>query len=149
MKDMLMRGAIVLALLAGSASAMANEGSDIEAKAAWHRDATLDMAVQTNPQAVLHDRLAVRPDQESAWLAFAVAANPQPCQCGSEDAGALPAPRQLERRLLSLEKQKAQLGKELSALKELYSVLSPDQRKMLDQWLVSASVGPQGLTARQ
>ncbi|GGY19359.1 Spy/CpxP family protein refolding chaperone [Paludibacterium paludis] len=144
MKWMLVRALALAAAMACATSARASEAAD-DAKAAWHRDAALDQALQVNSQALLHDRLGVRPEQEQAWLAFAMVAG-HAGECLGESALNMPAPQRLERRLAWLERQKVQTARELAVVREFYAVLTPDQKRTLDTWLAS-SLAPQAFAA--
>ncbi|MBT9581986.1 Spy/CpxP family protein refolding chaperone [bacterium] len=80
----------------------------------------------------LHQKLALQPDQEAAWLAFVEKTQPPPPP-EREDFGKLKAPQRLERMLEHLRQQEANLELHLAALTELYHRLTPEQQEVFDR----------------
>jgi hypothetical protein len=93
----------------------------------------------------LHDLLQIKPDQETAFRAFAASleqARPQRHRQGGPDerrgsaAGdqreTLTTPQRLDRQAQRLADAQQRLQKESAAVKTFYAVLTPDQRKAFD-----------------
>lgn len=101
----------------------------------------------------LHDVLEIRPDQESAFQAFAAAMRPQGPSAGwdhgdkargpGEMAG-LTTPQRLDRMAQMMEareaRRRAEFERVSSAVKTLYAALSPEQRRAFDA--LPALLGP-------
>lgn len=93
----------------------------------------------------LHDVLAIRPDQEGAFQAFAASMRrpERPAGAGSREMGGdraamanLPTPERLDRMAQRLQDRtamrQAAFARRAAATKALYAVLSPDQRRTMD-----------------
>jgi periplasmic protein CpxP/Spy len=90
----------------------------------------------------LHDVLAIRPDQESAFQAFASATRPpertpgaEPGK-GHEDLAGLTTPERLDRMAQRMQEREARhqqrFAQRAAATKALYAALDPTQRKAFD-----------------
>jgi hypothetical protein len=98
----------------------------------------------------LHDVLAIRPDQEAAFQAFAASMHPEhgPGMAGRNEPGggwrhehegdmaAMTAPERLEAMLKRFDERTARMRETLerhaTAVRGLYAVLGPDQKRTLD-----------------
>ncbi len=93
----------------------------------------------------LHDILRIRPDQESAFQAFAAAHHPEHAADGwrrdgqdhdRTDMAQLTTPERLDRMGQMMDeretRRRAALERRATAAKTLYAALSPDQRKVMD-----------------
>jgi protein CpxP len=88
-------------------------------------------------EAEIHDLLKITPEQEGAWKAFLSRVTPPPQDHSApprpHTVGEAPtAPQMLEHKLERLQKEEARVRAFLDATKELYAVLTPDQRKLAD-----------------
>lgn len=87
---------------------------------------------------VLHDALALRPDQEAAWQAFQAAMAPPERGARGErgDRGArgeaLTTPQRLDRMLARMNERQAAFQKRAAAIKKFYAVLNPTQQRTFD-----------------
>ena len=86
-------------------------------------------------QAALHDKLKLSAKQETAWKKFTesqpiagMMERPDPAELAK-----LNAPQRLEKGLERMKALEAKLTEHLSALKEFYAVLTPEQQKIFDQ----------------
>jgi Spy/CpxP family protein refolding chaperone len=90
--------------------------------------------------AKLHDELKITPAQENAWNAFVASMRPQgrhgeraDRQHGDRAAWAgLSAPQRAEKMLARQKERTAAMEQRVAALNSLYSVLSPEQKKVFD-----------------
>ena len=80
----------------------------------------------------LHQKLALKPEQEAAWQTF-VEKTPPPPRPEREDLKNLKAPQRLERMLQHLRTQEAQMQEHLAALTEFYNQLTPEQQEIFDR----------------
>ncbi len=91
----------------------------------------------------LHDALNIRPDQESAFQAFATSTKPQdqgsrPEQMGRErqDMAGMTTPERLDAMAKMMDERMARMHERFqrhaTAVKALYAVLNPEQRRTLD-----------------
>jgi hypothetical protein len=87
----------------------------------------------------LHDALGLRPDQETAWQAFA--ADSQPAgeererwrgRDADEASAPLTTPQRLDRMTQRLGEMKARLDRRAASVKRFYAVLDPRQQKTFD-----------------
>ena len=84
--------------------------------------------------AKLHDKLKLTAQQETAWKKFAAqkpmldkANRPDPAEMEK-----LNAPQRLEKGLEHMKAMEAKMAEHLTALKEFYAALTPDQQKIFD-----------------
>ena len=96
-------------------------------------------AAQDAPAALgqLHDDLGLRPDQESAWRAYAAAVAPDPQadarrRATDELLPSIPTPRRIALIEASLAQDVADLHRQGQAVMAFYSGLSPDQQRTFD-----------------
>jgi len=93
----------------------------------------------------LHDLLQIKPEQETAFRAFASSLEqmrPQDAPNGAPGRGGaqgrqretLTTPQRLDRQLQRLAEAQARLQKRAAAVKTFYAALSADQRKVLDEF---------------
>jgi hypothetical protein len=91
---------------------------------------------------ILHDALAIRPDQEAAWQAFQAATTPAPGErkawreAHAGERGAAPhaatTPERLDRMAQRLAEHEAAFQRHAAAVKTFYAVLSPQQQRTFD-----------------
>jgi hypothetical protein len=84
----------------------------------------------------LHQRLAIRADQEAAFAAFMTATQP-PGPPNPQEMQGLTTPQRLDREL-------AQLQRRVNATKQFYAALSPEQRQIFDQTPMAGGPGGRG-----
>jgi len=108
----------------------------------------------------LHDALNIRPDQEAAFQAFASAMAPEDHgdwkqhERDEDRAGmaALTTPERVDRMEQKMDQRMAQRREAMhrrgAALKALYAVLSPEQRRTLDALPGLAGHGHEGMRGR-
>lgn len=90
---------------------------------------------QAKHAAKLRAELKLTPQQEPAFNAFLAAGKPaQRPQVRSEHGklAALPAPQRLQQRIERQKQRTARMEARLAALNNLYAVLSPEQKQVLD-----------------
>lgn len=85
----------------------------------------------------LHDDLGLRPDQESAWRAYAAAVAPDPQadarrRATDELLPSIPTPRRIALIEASLAQDVADLRRQGQAVMAFYARLSPDQQRTFD-----------------
>jgi hypothetical protein len=85
--------------------------------------------------ATLHDKLKLTAQQETAWKKFAAnkpmfdkANRPDPVEMQK-----LNAPQRLEKGVEHMKVMETKMTEHLAALKEFYSVLTPEQQKIFDE----------------
>lgn len=89
---------------------------------------------------LVHDALAIRPEQESAWQAFAASMTPQPGawerkgegKGEGEDRRRLTTPERLDREVERAQAGVAALQRHAAAVKALYAALTPTQQRTFD-----------------
>ena len=90
-------------------------------------------------QAKLQEALKLTAAQQPVWQAFVASMTPPQKgeragqRLDQEQRAALTAPQRLERRIAMQKQRTARLEARLSALNSLYSVLTPEQRKVFDE----------------
>jgi Spy/CpxP family protein refolding chaperone len=85
--------------------------------------------------ATLHDKLKLTAQQEAAWKKFA-AVNPMADKSARPDSAEmakLNAPQRMEKGLEHMKTMEAKMAEHLTALKEFYAVLTPEQQKTFDE----------------
>lgn len=85
--------------------------------------------------AALHDKLQLTAQQEPLWKRF-IAQQPLLEKAGRPDPSEmdkLSAPQRMEKGLEHMKALEARLTEHLAVLKELYTVLTPAQQKILDE----------------
>ncbi len=86
--------------------------------------------------ALLHDKLKLTAQQESAWKKFA-ASEPVMSKVPRPDPAELEklnSPQRLEKGLEHMRAVEAAMAEHLAALKEFYAVLTPEQQKTFDEY---------------
>jgi hypothetical protein len=89
---------------------------------------------------LLHDALGIRPDQETAWQAFAASMTPQPGagepkqrERGEADQPHhLTTPERLDRMAARMADRQARFQRHAEAVKTFYAALSPTQQRTFD-----------------
>lgn len=86
---------------------------------------------------LLHDALAIRPDQEAAFKTFAESMKPEhPMgergEKMADEAHALSTPERLDRRMARMAERQAAFQRHAAAVKAFYATLSPTQQKTFD-----------------
>lgn len=86
-------------------------------------------------QAELETALKLTPDQEPAWRAFTerMARTTPGTRPDRAEMAKLTAPERMERGLEMMKEREKRMGERLTALKEFYAVLTPDQQKIFDE----------------
>jgi len=83
----------------------------------------------------LHDKLKLTAQQEPAWKKFA-AVNPMADKTARPDPAEmdkLNAPQRMEKGLEHMKTMEKKMADHLAALKEFYTVLTPEQQKIFDE----------------
>ena len=84
----------------------------------------------------MHDILAIRPDQESAWQAFTASMvpphHPDMDHHGEGHGAAMTTPERLDRMAAEMTEHQAAFQRHVAAVKRFYAVLSPQQQKAFD-----------------
>lgn len=88
-------------------------------------------------QAVLKVRLKITADQESAWTAFTNAMKPSPDMLKRRadmraEMGKLTTPERMDKMKAMRGERDAAMDKHAAAVKTLYAVLTPEQKKVFD-----------------
>jgi hypothetical protein len=85
---------------------------------------------------VLHDALALRPDQEAAWQTFSASMTPPPGAMSHsdepQDHAMMTTPQMLDRMAEHLRREQAEFERHASAVRQFYAVLSPPQQRTFD-----------------
>jgi Spy/CpxP family protein refolding chaperone len=82
----------------------------------------------------LHDELKITPAQENAFRAYVSAMQPKPMAKGERsNFKEMTAPQRAEQMIAMQKQRTAEMEAHLPALNALYAVLSPEQKKTLDQ----------------
>lgn len=82
----------------------------------------------------LHEVLKITPAQESAFHAYVAAMQPKPMARGAHaNFKELTAPQRMEQMIAMQKQRTAEMEARLPALTTFYSVLTPDQKKTMDQ----------------
>ena len=100
--------------------------------------------------AYLKSELKITPAQESAWKAFADQAKQQAeamqaWRSTVQGSAQATAPERLELRNQIMKKRQEQMEKGSAAFKELYAVLSPEQKALADQHFGFGMMGGRGM----
>lgn len=110
----------------------AMQGHD-EANMQQHRQARMEQLAS-----LIHDALALRPDQEASWRTFTASMAPpagMTMQHGDESqdhAMMLTAPQMLDRMAERLSREQAEFARHAAAVRQFYAVLSPTQKRTFD-----------------
>jgi len=80
----------------------------------------------------LQTELKLTTEQQSAWTAYAATLSAPAATVPMGDVKTMTAPERLERRLSLQQQQQVSATTQLQALKSLYVVLTPEQKKVLD-----------------
>ena len=97
----------------------------------------------------LHDILNLRPDQDAAFQAFQAAMAPSSRMNrrdgqNHEAEAALSTPQRLDHMADRMARRQAEFQQRASAIKQFYSVLSPEQQRAFDALQALMGSGPQG-----
>lgn len=132
-------GLALFAAASASAQQAAPAASDAGRSQEWtqHRAEMREHMQQMRAEhlKLLHDALAIRPDQEAAWQAFAASMTPQPGEHREWKDGEhrhLTAPERVDRAVERAQAHLAQVQRHAAAVKALYAVLSPTQQRTFD-----------------
>ncbi len=89
---------------------------------------------------LLHDALALRPDQEASWRTFVASMAPpaasMPHGDESADHAMLTTPQMLDRMAEHMRREQAEFERHAAAVRQLYAVLSPTQQRTFDALMV-------------
>jgi LTXXQ motif family protein len=116
-------------------NAMADEGNNKKAGDGYHCDwkhkNVADM--RAAHMKALHDKLKLTDTQEGAWTKFAAATEAKPIDRSNMVEEKSPtAPQRMERMLDRMHQREQLMSAHLAALKEFYTVLTPEQQKVFD-----------------
>lgn len=118
----------------------AMQGHD-EADMQQHRQAQIQ-AHMDQLVSLVHDALALRPDQEASWRTFTASMAPRagmtmPPGDGTQDhAMMLTAPQMLDRMAEHMNREQAEFARRAAAVRQFYAVLSPTQKRTFDALMV-------------
>jgi protein CpxP len=86
-------------------------------------------------QAELHGKLNLDAAQQKAWDRYIAGMKPsaRPPKQDRAEMDKLPAPERMERKLAMMKVREARMAERLTAMKEFYAVLSPEQKKIFDE----------------
>ncbi|WP_374518572.1 Spy/CpxP family protein refolding chaperone [Undibacterium squillarum] len=98
----------------------------------WQEKARERMAKR---QAELHDQLKITAAQEGVWKAFIQSMEPKmpPKPRDPQEMDKLNAVERMEKNLDSMREHQAQMQTRLTAMKNLYAALNPEQQKIFDE----------------
>ena len=84
----------------------------------------------------IHDALKLTPDQEVAWRKFLDSEHPmaKPEPGKPEDWAKLTTPERADKMVERMRDQQSRMFERLAALKEFYAVLTPEQKKIFDDF---------------
>lgn len=82
----------------------------------------------------LHDQLKLQANQEAAWKTFAASMKPGERAMPPKPQAGETAPQRMERMLDMMKQHQDAMQKRLDALKTFYGQLTPEQKKVMDQW---------------
>lgn len=91
---------------------------------------------------LIHDALALRPDQEASWRTFTASMGPpagmmmQHSEESQDHAMMLTAPQMLDRMAEHLNRRQAEFARHAAAVRQFYAVLSPTQKRTFDALMV-------------
>jgi protein CpxP len=114
----------------------AMQGHD-EADMQQHRQARMEQLAS-----LIHDALALRPDQEASWRTFTASMAPPAgmmMQHGDEaqdHAMMLTAPQMLDQMAEHMNRAQAEFARHAAAVRQFYTVLSPTQKRTFDALMV-------------
>lgn len=96
-------------------------------------------------QAQLHDQLKLNADQETAWKTFTEKVTPTPGERPKpEEFAALTAPERMEKIASMMKLREARMTERVAAVKEFYSVLTAEQKKVFDDNFMAHRKGDHG-----
>lgn len=91
---------------------------------------------------LIHDALALRPDQEASWRTF-TASMTRPAEMmmqhgeGAQDQAMMAtAPQMLDQMAERMNRQQAEFARHAAAVRQFYAVLSPTQKRTFDALMV-------------
>jgi periplasmic protein CpxP/Spy len=89
---------------------------------------------------LIHDALALRPDQEASWRTFTAAmAPPAGLMMPHDDEArdhAMTAPQMLDKMAERMHREQAEFERHASAVRQFYAVLSPTQQRTFDAFMI-------------
>lgn len=114
----------------------AMQGGHDEADMRQRRQAHIDQLAS-----LVHDALALRPDQEASWRTFTASMTPPATmmQHGVEAqdyAMTLTAPQMLDRMAEHMGREQVEFARHAAAVRQFYAVLSPTQKRTFDALMV-------------
>jgi Spy/CpxP family protein refolding chaperone len=129
----------LLATIGIAASAQSAAPTTTDGKPAHHamhqRDPAKMQAFIAKRQAALKAKLAITPEQESAWQAFTASMQP-PARTGTrmsrEDFAKLTTPERIDQMRAHRAERQAAMDQRAEATKTFYAALTPDQQKVFD-----------------
>lgn len=91
--------------------------------------------------AELHDKLKLNASQENAWRTYIGKMTPadMPAHPDRAELAKLPAPERMEKMHALMKEREKHMGERVTATKEFYAVLTPEQRKIFDEQFPSGS----------
>ena len=101
----------------------------------------------------LHAALKLTPDQEGAWKKMMDAQQPMAMAMGergrADDMAKLTTPERADKMLEAMKEHQAHQVEHVAALKEFYAVLTPEQKKVFDDFHSAEHRGMHGKMKRQ
>ena len=111
-----------------------------EADMRQHRQAHMEQLAS-----LIHDALALRPDQEASWRTFTASMAPPAgmmMQHGNEaqdHAMMLTVPQMLDQMAQHMNREQSEFARHATAVRQFYAVLSPTQKRTFDALMVLMS----------
>ncbi|MBS4097980.1 MAG: Spy/CpxP family protein refolding chaperone [Sulfuricella sp.] len=135
LQKMLLAGLVASGLGISTVAVHAQPMERRGACAAQNFDTAQFAARMAKRQAELHDKLALKEDQEAAWKAFAEQIKPgeQAARPDWKALSQLTAPERMEKMLSFMKDRETKMSSHLAALKTFYAVLTPAQQKIFDE----------------
>lgn len=83
---------------------------------------------------MLHDKLKLTPEQETAWKSFHEKMKPTESRNRPDrsELASLHAPERREKMLSMMKEHENRMAERVAAVKEFYAVLTPEQQKLFD-----------------
>jgi len=100
---------------------------------------------------LLHDALALRPDQEASWRTFLTSMAPpaatMPHGDEAQDQAMLTTPQMLDRMAEHMRREQTEFERHAAAVRQFYAVLSPTQQRTFDalMMLMHRGMGMHGM----
>jgi protein CpxP len=110
-----------------------------------HDEANMQQRRQAHMErlnSVIHDALALRPDQEASWRTFTASMTPsagmmmQHGQEAQDHAMMVTAPQMLDQMAEQMNREQAEFARHAAAVRQFYAVLSPTQKRTFDALMI-------------